>query len=129
MLPAPVHGSVNLGEATVSARIIVMAIENIFDSVVHPDLLVRRITVVANNVHRKEDVAAPVAEQLDLFVDEAEVAAKERFREQLAREEERQRAILDIQHKYGRNAVLKAVDLTEDATAKQRNGQIGGHRA
>lgn len=129
VLPAPVHGSVNLGEATVSARIIVMAIENIFDSVVHPDLLVRRITVVANNVRRKEDVAAPVAEQLDLFVDEAEVAARERFREQLAREEERQRAILDIQQKYGRNAVLKAVDLTEDATAKQRNGQIGGHRA
>lgn len=129
VLPAPVHGSLNFEETTNSTQLIVLAIETIFDKMVHPDLLVRRITVVANHVLRKDDVVTPVSEQLPLFVDESELAARAQFAEQLAREEERQRAILDIQRKYGKNAVLKAVDLTEDATAQQRNGQIGGHRA
>ena len=93
-------------------------------------LLVRRMYVVANRVQREQDVRAePEYVQLDLFSDETALAVQRA--EQAARERERrmQSAVLAIREKYGKNAILKGMSLRDGATARQRNEQIGGHKA
>ena len=113
LVPAPVGGSVSLATATASAKIIREAIVGIFDEIADPALFVRRVNVCANEVTTEDYV------QLDLFTD---IDAVEK-------EKKVQKAMLTIQEKYGRNAVLKGTNLEEGATAKDRNRQIGGHRA
>ncbi len=125
--PVPKHtgGSANLERRTSSSRLITDAVTALFERVTDPSLLVRRLGVTANRVVPERD-AEPPCEQLDLFTD---YAAKEAENARLEKEKRLQRAVLDVRQKYGRNAVLKAADLQEDATAIQRNNQIGGHRA
>ena len=90
-------------------------------------LLVRRITLAANHViDGRKAAAAARYEQLDLFTD---YAAAQREQAALARERSMQQAVLHLKHKYGKNAVLRGMNLLEGATAISRNGQIGGHRA
>ena len=103
----------------------------LFDRITDPKLLVRRLYVtagraVAEGQKRKEEVY----EQLDLFTDYAALE-EERKKEQetLARERKMQQAMLDIRKKFGKNAILKGMNLEEGATARERNGQIGGHKA
>ena len=104
---------------------------DLFDRIVDPDLLVRRINLVAANV-RPESEARQETEnqQLDLFSD---LDDQQRRREQedaaLEREKRRQKAVLTIKKKYGKNAILKGMNLEEGATARDRNRQIGGHKA
>ena len=103
----------------------------IFDRVVDPALLVRRITVAANHVltENEAEKQASGPEQPDLFTDEAALA-KRRAEEEAGRNREKrlQHAILDIKNKLGKNAILKGMDLLDGATAKERNRQVGGHR-
>ncbi len=123
-IPKPAHGSAALGRRTSSARVIVNAAAKLFDTAVRRDLTVRRITIAANNVVSENIVPEP--EQLNLFTDykrcETETAA-------LEKERNIQRAVLEIKHKYGKNSVLKGMNFEEGATAAERNGQVGGHRA
>ena len=102
----------------------------LFTRVVDPDLLIRRINVTACNLIRESDIPPEVPEQLSLFVDYT-TAQKEREQEAAAEARERrlQRATLNIQSRYGKNALLKGMNLQDGATTIERNGQVGGHKA
>ena len=129
-VPKDAHGSINLGRQTSSAKIIVEAMMKLFDEVVNPALLIRRMYVVANHIVSEDQVAEKAADaQPDLFTD-YEVLAKQEAAEktELEKEKRLQTAILDIKKKLGKNAVLKGMNLLDGATAKERNKQIGGHR-
>ena len=115
-VPKPAHGSVNLGRQTSSTDLIMKAMGELFDRTVDRNLLIRRMYVVANHIV-DENVADGV--QLDLFEEEPD----------MERERSRQEAILEIRRKFGKNAILKGMNFEEGATAKDRNKQIGGHKA
>ena len=129
-LPKAAHGSINLKGPTSSTQAILEAVTELYDHIVNRDLLVRRMYVVANHVTEESGVTAAAPEQLDLFTD---YAALERERQAeraaLEREKRRQRAMLEIKKKFGKNAILKGMNLEEGATARDRNRQIGGHKA
>ncbi len=132
--PAPkkAYGSVNLGGFTSSASKIMDAMTGLYDRIVDPVLLVRRIYVVANHVKPAEEAAKAAAEsyeQLELFTDyEARADQKEKEEAALEREKKMQQAVLEIKRKYGKNAILKGMNLEKGATAIERNRQVGGHR-
>ncbi|MBQ3319112.1 MAG: DNA methylase, partial [Spirochaetia bacterium] len=112
-VPRADHGLVHLGSHTASLRRITQGILDIFDQIADPELLIRRLHVTADTVvHQKEETA-------DLFTDTA-AQRKERSL---------QNAMLSIQDRFGKNAILKADDYIEGATIRERNNQIGGHRA
>lgn len=130
-IPKHAHGTANLDRYLSSTKLITEAMMNLFDRIVDPKLLVRRITITANRVidekaaQRKDEY-----QQLDLFTDyEAEEARQREEQTELEREKRMQKAMLDIKHKFGKNAILKGMNLQEGATAKDRNSQIGGHKA
>ena len=129
-LPRAAHGSSNLGRHTSSPRLIMDAVMALYDRIVDKKLPVRRMYVVAANVLRFQDVKESVAEQLNLFTD-YEQEARQRAAEQTALERERkkQQAMLDIKKKYGKNAILPGTSYQQGATGRDRNRQIGGHRA
>lgn len=130
-VPKHAHGTINLPMQTSSTKIIMQAMEELYDRIINWDLLVRRVNVVASKVV-PENKKKPVVEfeQLDLFTDyealEQERKAKEK---ELEKEKKIQHAILDIQKKYGKNALLKGMNFEEGGTTRERNGQIGGHKA
>ena len=124
-IPKHGHGTVHLGRYTASTRLITDAAMALFDRITDPELLVRRVNIVAARILPEAD--APVEEgQLDLFTD---WAAKEREEAELCREKRRQQAVLTIRKKYGKNAILKGMNYQEGATTRDRNAQIGGHKA
>ena len=130
-IPKHAHGTHNLAKYTSSTKVITRAMMELFDRIVDPDLLARRVYLVAAHVVPEAAlVHEEVVEQLDLFTDQA---AEDRRREEeaaeLERERKRQEAILTVKKKFGKNAILKGSNLIEGATTKDRNGQIGGHRA
>ena len=103
------------------------AVVALYDRIVDPSLLVRRITIAACHVIRETDAQREhVYQQLDLFADPA---AQEQEHAALQREKRRQQAVLHIRKKYGKNAIVKGMNLEEGATAMDRNKQIGGHKA
>jgi DNA polymerase V len=132
-IPKHAHGTENLGEATSSSRRIIEAMMALYDRIVDPALLVRRITVTANHVVNEDEAhqsRAAIPEQLSLFVDyEALEREAEAAREERARERKMQETVIALKKKFGKNAVIKGMNLQEGATAKDRNRQIGGHKA
>ena len=126
LVPKSVHGSVNLGKSTSSEKIIGDAAFGLFGKITDENLLIRRMNIAANHVISKDDAAdTDEYEQLDLFTDYSSEDNKENADE---REENRQRAVLEIKKKFGKNAILKGLNYKEGATAKERNSQIGGHK-
>lgn len=135
-IPKHAHGTANLPEKTSSTKLITNAVLELYDRIINPSLLVRRLTIAAANVVSELHQEATgvrhdmQTQQLDLFTDYAALEQQEKQRQdELAREKKMQHAVLDIKRKYGKNAILKGTNLTEGATAKDRNRQIGGHRA
>lgn len=130
-IPKHAHGTIRLKKPTSSGRIIIDAMTELYDRIVDPSLLIRRMNVVAGQVEREGHLEqTQVPEQLELFTDyEALEKEKEREREELQKEKQMQKAVLSIKKKYGKNAILKGMNLEEGATAKDRNSQIGGHKA
>lgn len=130
-VPKHAHGTGNLGRHTSSTKRIMEAASELFDSIVDRNLLIRRINVTANHVIEEAALPKePEAEQLDLFTDYAEEEAKRKAEEtELERERTMQLAMLTIKKRYGKNAILKGMNFEEGATAKDRNSQIGGHKA
>lgn len=130
-VPKPAHGSVNLGRHTSSSRIILDAIQKLYDSIVDPHLLIRRLNIATMHLIPEDQIphsAAP--QQLELFVDyEAQAEQQKREEEELNKEHEMQNALLEIKRKFGKNAILRGTSFEEGATAKERNAQIGGHKA
>ena len=130
-VPKHAHGTTNLKKQTSSTRLITEAVLELYDRIADKSLLIRRINITANKlvdesaVSKKEEF-----EQLDLFTD-YQAREKEEAKEEadLEREKRMQRAMLDIKKKFGKNAILKGMNLQEGATAKDRNEQIGGLKA
>jgi len=130
-VPKHAHGTANLNRQTSSTQIIIDAVMDLYDRIINPCLLIRRVTVAANHlVDESQAKEAEQFEQLDLFTD---YAALERERkeeeERLSRERRLQEAMLSVKKKFGKNAILKGMNLKEGATAIERNRQIGGHKA
>lgn len=131
-VPKPAHGTENLERPTSSTKKIMDAVERLYDRIMDKNLLVRRISLTANHVV-KEDVLKKETEkpvQLDLFTDyEAEEKQREKEKAEAEKERRRQKAMIEIKKRFGKNAILKGMDLEEGATSKERNSQIGGHKA
>ena len=131
--PKHAHGTVNLPKYSSSSSLLMDAVDKLFADITDPVLLVRRIGIAACRVKREEDIAKENAgsyEQLDLFTDYSARDRKRKEEEQLEEREKRmQQAILDIKSKYGKNAILRGMNLEEGATAISRNSQVGGHKA
>lgn len=125
-VPKPAHGSIQLPRYTASTREIVKAALELSDRILDPALLVRKVNITANHVIPESHIPPEEPEQLDLF---APAEAEDAHREAWEKERKRQQAVLDIQEKYGKNAILKGMNYREGATTRQRNGQIGGHKA
>ncbi|MCD8382186.1 MAG: DNA methylase [Clostridiales bacterium] len=129
-VPKQAHGSLSLGRQTASTMLITNAAMELFDRIVDRNLLVRRMYVVANHVVSEGTARPPEPEQLDLFTDYAALEQQRQSeQEALEKERRRQKAVLTIQKKFGKNALLKGMSLEEGATGKDRNAQIGGHKA
>ena len=130
-IPKHAHGTTNLKEHCSSTKLITEAVLKLYDEIVNKNLLIRRINIAANHVINEKDVVKKDDyEQLDLFTDYEEQAKKKETEEkQLQREKQMQKAMLEIKKKYGKNAILKGTNLTEGATAIERNEMIGGHKA
>ena len=127
-IPKHAHGTVNLDSYTSSTSVIVRAVLDLFSRIVDENLLVRRINMSANHVISEKEAKQDRYEQLNLFdmIAEKENAVDQ---EQLKKEKDIQKAVLDIKKKFGKNAILKGMSLQEGATAIDRNNQIGGHKA
>ena len=132
-IPKHAHGTANLKEKTSSISIIMDAVMELYDRIMDPALLTRRMSVVAANVVDESEVEAQkkeTYEQLSLFTDiEAEEERKKEEKAALLKERKAQEAVLAIRKKFGKNAILKGTNLEEGATTIDRNRQIGGHKA
>ena len=119
-VPKHAHGTINLDHKTSSTKIITEAVMELYDRIINPKLLTRRINVTANNVVSEKQVQE--YEQINLFTD---------YKKRQKEEDERkiQKAMLDIKNKYGKNAIIKGMNLQEGGTTIERNSQIGGHNA
>lgn len=128
-IPKQAHGSINIDRQTSSTKLIVQATMKLYNKIVDPDLLVRRMYVVANHVVQENEAKEEIV-QYSLFDDVDEL---ERQREQekaaLEREHSLQKAMLSIKDKYGKNAILKGLNFQDGATTIERNRQVGGHKA
>ena len=133
-VPKHAHGTFNFKKPTSSSRLIMDGAAELFDRHVNPDLLIRRLNLTTNHVKDEATVNAQVSavkyEQLDLFTD-YEALDKQRKEEKARLEKERrmQEAQLKIKQRFGKNAILRGLNFKEGATAKERNKQIGGHKA
>ena len=130
-VPKHAHGTASLSCHTSSVSQITEAVMEIFDRVVNPNLLIRRLNLTVNHVISEAAAAKHVVpEQLNLFTD-YEALEKERQQQQEALDKERrlQEARLKIRQRFGKNALLRGLNFEEGATARERNSQIGGHRA
>ena len=129
-IPKAAHGTGNMDGYTSSTHVIMSAVLDVYDRVVHKDLLIRRVNVTACNLVSETEIPEDKPEQLDMFTD-YEALEQEKKARQLAEEKERrlQNVTLAIQDRYGKNAMLKGMNLMEGGTTIARNGQIGGHKA
>lgn len=129
-VPKHAHGSENIGRQTSSTRLITEAVLALYDRIVDPHLLVRRMNLTTNHVVYEDTVShQQQPTQLDLFTDYEAIQAKEqREQEALDKERRMQEVQLAIKQRFGKNAILKGMNFQEGATAIERNAQIGGHR-
>lgn len=132
LVPIPSHGSGNFKTFTSSSRLIRELTSNLFDRLINSSLLVRRLNITANNLmaERLLEKKKNTPVQLDLFTDYEAVKRQEANDNKFFVEErERQKLILDLQKKFGKNVILKGLNFADGATQKTRNRQIGGHKA
>ena len=129
-IPKHAHGTVNLDGYTSSGEELLKAATSLYDRIVDKTLLARRLTLCANHLLDESSVPEDLPEQIDLFMD---YSAKEKQKKEAdtayARERKLQETMLGIKQRYGKNAILKGLNLEDGATAKERNNQIGGHKA
>ncbi len=131
-VPKSAHGTANLHRFTSSSRLIAKAILALYDKIVDKRLLVRRLSIATNHViseeQMKQRTSKPV--ELDMFTDYEAVKKEKQIEEAaLARERKIQETIINIKNKFGKNSLLRGLNFNEGSTAKERNKQIGGHKA
>lgn len=115
LVPTPSHGTASFGKLTSSTRIIKDCVLKLYDDIVKPDISIRRLTIAANNLKTEDSTYI----QYDMFTD----IKKDQQEKNL------QKAMIEIQDRFGKNAMLKGIDLLDSATAIERNSQIGGHKS
>lgn len=126
-IPKTAHSSENIGRYTSSTKLICETAMKLFDRIVDKELLVRRMYIVANHIITENDAEKEREYiQLNLFFDTGKQEAEEN---ELKKEKDMQKAILKIKSKYGKNSIIKGMNLKDGATALERNRQIGGHKA
>ena len=128
--PKHSHGTIRLEHKTSSTKLIMKNVMDLYRKIVNPILLVRRVNVTfCNVVNESFEEKKPIGEQMDLFTDYVELD-KKRKQDAVDEKIERkvQRAIIEIQEKYGKNSILKGMNLQEGGTTIQRNGEVGGHK-
>ncbi len=129
-IPKHAHGTANLTKRTSSTRLITDAVLGLYDKIVNPSLLIRRINLTANHVVDENEKQEDNYVQLDLFTDYNQLEQKKKEEQlDLERERKMQEVMLSIKKKYGKNSILRGTNLQEGATAIGRNNQIGGHKA
>lgn len=133
-VPKHAHGTFNFKKPTSSSRLIMNGAAELFDHYVNPDLLIRRLNLTTNHVKDEvmlnDNTTTENYEQLDLFTDyEALDKQKKAEKARLEKERRMQEAQLKIKQRFGKNAILRGLNFEEGATAKDRNKQIGGHKA
>lgn len=130
-VPKHAHGTANLKFETSSTKLIMDAVLELYDKILSPYLLVRRVNLTANKVIESQESNVKVQyEQLDLFTNiQEDHKKKEEQEHSLQKEKQMQMALLKIKNKYGKNAILKGTNFEDGATTKDRNNQIGGHKA
>ncbi len=129
-VPKHAHGTTNLKTPTSSTKEIMKAMTELYDRIINPDLLVRRVNISANNICDEKKVASENSfVQVDLLTDPRVFEEEEKRRENLKKERSIQEAMINIKKQFGKNAVIKGMNLEEGATTISRNGQIGGHKA
>ena len=131
-VPKHAHGTFNFDSPTSSSRQIMDGAATLFDRCVNPDLLVRRLNLTTNTVVSEASVSAKdnAPQQLDLFTDyDALEKQRQQEKARLNKERRMQEAQLKIKQRFGKNAILRGLNFEEGATAKERNKQIGGHKA
>ncbi|MCR5850178.1 MAG: DNA methylase [Bacteroidaceae bacterium] len=131
-VPKPAHGTSNLNDYSSSSKEIINSVISLYDRIVNRDMLIRRLNISTNNIVPESLPSQDEKQeesQLDLFTDYDALAKKKRT-QKVEREKERrmQEALINIKHRFGKNAILKGTSYAEGATAKLRNKQIGGHR-
>lgn len=124
-VPKHAHGTINIDHQTASSKVLTGYIIKLYEQIVNKQLLVRRINITVNNVVNENMVKTSDYEQINLFVDYAEVNEKRKKEEA---EKEIQKAMIGIKSKYGKNAILKGMNLQKEGTTIERNRQIGGHK-
>ena len=129
-VPKSVHGTIKIDHKTSSTKIISEYCLKLFEKIANPILLVKRINMAVCNLIDETNLKKQIiSEQLDLFTNYEEI---DKRKKQVQKEEQNektiQKIILDIKDKYGKNAILRGMNLLEGATTKERNEQIGGHR-
>lgn len=125
-VPQGAHGSIHIGRYTSSSRLITRTVELLFEKVADPNLRIRRLGICGCDVLEERELAALPPEQIDFFTD---YSAKREEEKKLEREYRKQRAVLGLRERYGKNSVILAMNLLAGATTVMRNQQIGGHRA
>ena len=119
-------GTINLDHKTSSTRIIMDAIMSLYERIMNKNLLARKIYITANDVINEELAKKEKKfEQIDFFTNYHE---KEIKKQEEQNEKELQKTIIKIKNKYGKNAIIKGMNLQKEGTTIQRNGQIGGHK-
>lgn len=128
-IPKQAHGSINLGCFTSSTKKIMEAVMRLYTQITDSSLQVRRMYVVANHIMPESAVTEEFV-QLDLFADPEEIERRQKAeRESEKKEKSIQKAVIGIKERFGKNAVIKGMNLQEGATTIERNGQVGGHKA
>ena len=128
-VPKHAHGTANIDHKTSSTKVITSEIIKLYDRIVNPILLIRRLNLTACNLVSEDMENKPIIEQVDLFSNYEEISKqKEKSLEDEIEEKKIQKTLLDIKKKYGKNSILKAMNYEEGATAKERNKEVGGHR-
>jgi DNA polymerase V len=128
-VPKHAHGTYNFPRPNSSTAMFLEAVNSLCDRILDPELTVRRINLTVNHVVPENQLPQAGFEQLDLFATAEDEEKRQKEDEKLDRERRRQKAVLRIKQKYGKNAILKGMNLEEGATAKDRNSQVGGHKA
>lgn len=125
-VPKPSHGTFRTERKTSSTKIIMAGFLKLYDNIVNRKLLIRKISISVGNLSSEEEIRKENQyEQINLFTNYEEKAKESK---NLQREKSLQKAIIDIKHKYGKNAILKGMNFEEGATTIERNGQVGGHK-
>lgn len=125
LVPKNSHGTINIDHMTSSTKIIIKKVEELYEKIVNKKLLIKRINISANNLINEKNIKKEEV-QLNFFdnIDNKEEEIKKEINENAL-----QKAMLNIKNKYGKNSILKGINLTEEGTTKERNNLIGGHNA